>query len=112
MIVIKPVPVLEGNVWTRNAFGHEVFNLLEQGIGLRGLVDQAFKNVGRYGLAVMMVGPHHLAIHLVGCENVDVVAVGRGARSLLRLSAPRSQNEYSGNQKRGKESIFVVHVSS
>src|SRR6202171_6875043 len=36
VVMIKLVSVLEGNVWPRNAFSHEVFDLLEQGVGFGG----------------------------------------------------------------------------
>ncbi len=112
VVVVKLVPVLEGNVWPRNAFGHEVFHLFEQGVGLRGFVDQAFEDIARYGLAIVVVGSHDLAIHHMRREDMDVVPIGWCAGFLLGRSAPRTQSEYSRNQKGGKESILVVQSFS
>src|SRR6266566_7178898 len=109
VVMIKLVPVLKGNIRTRDIFGNEVFDLLEQGIGFGGFVNQAFEHIVRNSLAVMMVGSHHFAIQLVRSQDMNIMAVGGGARLFLWRSAPRSQDEYSGNQKRGKESVLVIH---
>src|SRR5260370_26144775 len=54
VVMIKLVPVLKGDVRTRNIFGNEVFDLFEQGIGFSGFVNQAFEHVTRNSLEGMM----------------------------------------------------------
>src|SRR5712692_79784 len=83
VVVIELVPGLEGNVRSRNTFGHKIFHLFEKGVGFCGLVNQAFEHIARYGLAVMMVGPHDLTIHHVRCDHMSVVAFRRGPRLFL-----------------------------
>src|SRR5260370_798135 len=112
VVVIELVPVLEGNVRSRNALGHKVFDLFERSIGFRGFIDEAFEHIARYGLAVMMVGPHDLTIHHVRCDHMNVVAFRRGPRLFLWRCTSRRQGNDSGNQQRGEESVFVVHSFS
>src|SRR3989449_7824949 len=99
VVMIKLVPVLKGNIRPRDIFGNEVFDLLEQGIGFGGFVNQAFEHIVRNSLAVMMVGSHHFAIQLVRSQDMNIMAVGGCARVFLWRSAPRSQDKDSGNQK-------------
>src|SRR6267143_3087678 len=108
VVVVELIPGLQRDIGPRDVLGNEVFHLFEQGIRFRGFIDQAFEHVTRYGFAVVMVGAHHFAIHLVGSQDMNIVAVGRGTRLVLWRSASRPENEYSGNQKRGKECVLVI----